>query len=153
MKMNFVVPPIVHELPSRESVMDFYGKFMGPIVYDRFELVYYRTILSEAQNHRCCWCGVRMTVKRNKSNSATIEHIIPKCEGGEDHPDNYAVACNKDNNKRGILSVDVYMNCLATGKNPKVYGQKKYATREERELAKWSRKIEREFNNNRLVWC
>lgn len=153
MNMRFYVPDIIHELPSRESVMDFYGKFFGEIVYKRYEYVYHRTRLSEAQNHKCCWCGVRMTEKRNKSNSSTIEHVTPKSEGGLDHPDNFAIACNKHNRMRGILPVNVFMEKLAKGESTKVYGPKKYANGIEAKAAKWDRKIQKEFKHNRLVWC
>jgi len=72
-------------------------------------LRYERTMLSEAQNHRCCWCGIRMTEVRDKHNSSTIEHVVPKSRGGPNHIDNYAVACAQCNNKRGDQEVEVFL--------------------------------------------
>ena len=42
-----------------------------------------RARLSERQNHRCCWCGVRTTDEG--PTRATIEHIVPRSKGGSDH--------------------------------------------------------------------
>lgn len=54
--------------------------------------------LSEAQNHRCCWCGGAMVLDRSRSaDQATFEHVVQLWRGGADHPDNLAVAhygCN-----------------------------------------------------------
>lgn len=61
-----------------------------------------RERLSEAQNHRCCWCGDRMTDPGTPGPlMATFEHIIPRVLGGSDHPDNLAVACYGCNWSRG----------------------------------------------------
>ena len=54
--------------------------------------------LSEAQNWRCCYCGVRTT--RYGPTGATIEHVLPKCHGGADHPDNLVMACYDCNSSR-----------------------------------------------------
>lgn len=54
---------------------------------------YIKEKLLKIQNWRCCWCGHTLALE-----FATIEHIIPKFNGGISHPDNYAVAhleCNK----------------------------------------------------------
>lgn len=60
--------------------------------------------LAESQNWRCCYCCVPM-VMRGAGNVrlATLEHIMPKCLGGTDHPDNLAIACVVCNNDRGAL--------------------------------------------------
>jgi 5-methylcytosine-specific restriction endonuclease McrA len=58
--------------------------------------------LSEAQNWRCCYCGVRVVIGEPLDpRLATLEHIVPKCFGGNDHPDNLAMACACCNNNRG----------------------------------------------------
>ena len=61
--------------------------------------------LSEAQNHRCCYCHRELTdyrVRKGKvaNLSGTIEHVIKKSEGGSDHHDNLVVACYECNTKR-----------------------------------------------------
>ena len=62
--------------------------------------------LSEAQNHRCCYCGRRMdgtaSARRPKRSFPTFEHVIPLVRGGPDHPDNLVIACHADNQARGI---------------------------------------------------
>jgi hypothetical protein len=47
--------------------------------------------LCEAQNWRCCYCGVR--TNELDTSPATIEHVIPKSKGGLDHPENMVMAC------------------------------------------------------------
>jgi 5-methylcytosine-specific restriction endonuclease McrA len=149
--MEFNVPSLLYEPPSLDTFKKKYGSMMSKIVYKRFQLVYWRTLLSEAQNHKCCWCGDRMVLERDKSKSATIEHVKCRAHGGEDHPDNFAIACSSCNNKRGTLSVDEFMECIRLGINPK----KKlgiYKSDKERYLAKKARRFERLHQDNRLVW-
>lgn len=57
--------------------------------------------LAEAQNWRCCYCGVQMGLYQRGPTQATIEHIIPRSLGGPDRPDNYAIACHACNQARG----------------------------------------------------
>ena len=51
-----------------------------------------RRLLSEAQNHRYCYCGVLMT-DDGGPDSATIEHLISRARGGKNDWMNCAVAC------------------------------------------------------------
>jgi 5-methylcytosine-specific restriction endonuclease McrA len=60
-----------------------------------------RDRLSEAQNHRCCWCGKRMDKTGPFDDRPTFEHVIPLSRGGEDTPSNLAIACMRCNNDRG----------------------------------------------------
>jgi 5-methylcytosine-specific restriction endonuclease McrA len=57
--------------------------------------------LSEAQNHRCCWCGKKMDMDGPDDDRPTFEHIIPLSKGGEDTPANLAIACYRCNQNRG----------------------------------------------------
>jgi 5-methylcytosine-specific restriction endonuclease McrA len=65
-----------------------------------------RTILCEAQNHRCCYCGVDMTEHPRERSStwletdATVEHLEPKCRQGGNTWDNTVAACFKCNSNR-----------------------------------------------------
>jgi len=71
--------------------------------------MFWKPILLEAQNHRCCWCGIRTSIDKKdkkKKNYATIEHIVPKSEGGIDHSDNFAISCQECNNIRGNKSIE-----------------------------------------------
>jgi 5-methylcytosine-specific restriction endonuclease McrA len=58
-----------------------------------------RATLSEQQNHRCCWCGVRMADEHGDT-QATIEHLLPLSLGGTNVEDNLAVACRRCNEDR-----------------------------------------------------
>jgi hypothetical protein len=59
--------------------------------------------ISEAQNWRCCYCGTRTFIFKNNHtpNCATLEHVVPKCMGGDDHPDNLVMACVSCNSALG----------------------------------------------------
>jgi 5-methylcytosine-specific restriction endonuclease McrA len=63
-------------------------------------------ILSEAQNHRCCNCGVVMNFEHYREgdnpNAATIEHIIPASWGGPFHFYNLVASCYQCNLDRGV---------------------------------------------------
>ncbi len=58
--------------------------------------------LSETQNHRCCFCGKRMGVTRDRNDYPTFEHITPKSLGGSDELDNLVISCRGCNEARGI---------------------------------------------------
>lgn len=68
--------------------------------------------LSEAQNHRCAFCGTETYLSINDfrlgmnkhRHLATLEHIIPQCEGGTDHISNCVMACHECNNSRGDMN-------------------------------------------------
>jgi hypothetical protein len=107
--MNFDLPTIINDIPKIEDYKSSYKGFHLKIVHKVAIKVYWRTRLSEAQNHRCCWCGCNVTELRDKKNSATIEHVLPRSFGGADHPDNYAIACHDCNQKRGVTEVDIFM--------------------------------------------
>ena len=84
---------------------------------NKYELIEYRTNLrtklSESQNHRCCYCGVKMWHKAlgetgNKFNLATLEHLTCQKFSGEDSEENCVVACAWCNSKRGHESYDKF---------------------------------------------
>lgn len=63
--------------------------------------------ISEAQNHRCCYCGVRFGASIPElgwtpfQTALTLEHVRPKSEGGGHGWDNIAGACRRCNHRRG----------------------------------------------------
>ena len=60
--------------------------------------------LREQQNHRCCYCGVRMADQVGSTDVPTgwtLEHIVPRSRRGTDAPDNLAIACHRCNQARG----------------------------------------------------
>ena len=77
--------------------------------------IYIRCRLAEAQNWRCCWCGVKCMPESKHKNSATIEHVQPRSLGGEDTWDNYAMACSLCNRRRGTLCIEEFTAKLLYG--------------------------------------
>ncbi len=59
--------------------------------------------LSEAQNHRCCYCSVEMTFDIHCDTSVTRDHVIPRVFGGPTTWDNLVAACEKCNHTRGNM--------------------------------------------------
>lgn len=107
MKMNF--PAVIHEYPTRRN-LHLFGKVKFPgIALKVLRNIYMRNRLGESQNWRCCWCGVECIAEPGQSHSATIEHVTPRSLGGQNHWDNYAMACAHCNNKRGTQSVEDFM--------------------------------------------
>jgi len=109
--MKIDVPSYISELPTKEYWKSVYPneKWRSRIAYLVALKVYRRTIVSEQQNHRCCYCGIRTTEVQGFKYSATVEHIIPKSQGGPDDLDNYALACYKCNNDRGDKPLEQYL--------------------------------------------
>ncbi len=108
--MRIDLPSMMYDEPVYEEYnAKFRNKHMVKIAYECAMRIYWRTQLSEAQNHRCCWCGKRTVFVPNRKDSATIEHVTPRSQGGADHPDNYAVACGGCNTARGNMPAEEFM--------------------------------------------
>jgi 5-methylcytosine-specific restriction endonuclease McrA len=72
-----------------------------------------RERLFELQGGLCYYCKVPMTRHFDASShffdtkrplaptDATLEHLVPRCEGGSNEIDNLAAACHACNNARG----------------------------------------------------
>jgi len=60
-----------------------------------------RDRLAEAQNWRCCYCGVRMGGGTYEPTAATFEHVVPRSRGGTNLVTNLVVACRRCNGERG----------------------------------------------------
>lgn len=52
-----------------------------------------KTMIYKRDNNSCQYCG--------STRNLTIDHIIPKCRGGEDTWENLVVACGPCNTKKG----------------------------------------------------
>jgi 5-methylcytosine-specific restriction endonuclease McrA len=59
-----------------------------------------RERLGEAQNWRCCYCGIRMEGTGTDWDAPTFEHIVPRAKGGLDEIDNLAISCRLCNERR-----------------------------------------------------
>lgn len=93
------------------TVLDDYDKALAQawMVGPRGRIIWQRAIpdlkerLSEAQNHRCCYCGFRMNESTHWRRYPTFEHVIPVSTGGADLPDNIVIACFDCNSSRSSL--------------------------------------------------
>ena len=84
--MQFFTPYTPDSIPSFCSLLEHYratikekknnkGWAKAAIAQKTWAKAYYRTRASEAQNHRCCYCGVEMQTKPECKNSITLERI------------------------------------------------------------------------------
>ena|ERR1700761_1955247 len=69
-----------------------------------------RDRLAEAQNWRCCYCGLRL--EKVHPNRATIEHVIPLSRGGPDKAENMVIACRRCNGRRGNAMMAIHFEAL-----------------------------------------
>jgi 5-methylcytosine-specific restriction endonuclease McrA len=69
-----------------------------------------RDDLVQKQQGRCHYCNCLLInlVYDNRDADATLDHIIPQCEGGKSTLDNLVVACFKCNRDKGNLSYNEY---------------------------------------------
>ena len=107
---KIVVPDVLYEMPPKQWFKDNFEGYMIKIAKDICKKVIIRTLLSEAQNHRCALCFCLTTTKPNAKNQSTIEHVIPRFRGGTDNFYNLAMTCAKCNSKRGdkYIAEEIY---------------------------------------------
>jgi len=68
--------------------------------------------LCEAQNWRCCYCGVHMTTSARRDRSPSIEHVVPRFVGGSDDWENLVAACRLCNQGRGLMRAERYLTLV-----------------------------------------
>ena len=54
-----------------------------------------REVLAARDGWACVWCARELDHE-----TATVDHVYPRCAGGGRHPDNLVLACSKCNNRR-----------------------------------------------------
>lgn len=64
--------------------------------------------------HTCCYCGraIIAGVHVSVPGAATLEHIVPKVEGGSDDADNLATVCVGCNSSKGAQSMRSWLKVL-----------------------------------------
>ncbi len=65
-----------------------------------------------AQKRRCHYCRCEMLLSqanRSKPQYATIDHVIPRVEGGKKTKDNIVAACASCNNRKGHMAYHLFM--------------------------------------------
>jgi hypothetical protein len=71
-----------------------------------------RSLLSEAQGHRCCYCGIALCAGGTAHNSETLEHVIAVAAGGWDGWLNTVAACHLCNQGRGAMLAHSYFDLV-----------------------------------------
>lgn len=97
-------------MSKQEATEAAWGVRFAPREHSQLQRPQLRSWLSEQQNHRCCYCGVRLTDCRN---APTIEHILPQCYGGTDLVSNLVVACLGCNNARNNDIWQIHLDYFA----------------------------------------
>lgn len=138
--MKFDFPSIIYDVPCKDAIVAKYGKRMSEHAYKVAMRIHLRTRVGEAQNWKCCWCGCDTIISSNKKNSATLEHVNPSSQGGKDEWENYAMACYSCNTRRGVTSVEDFMNNILT---KKMSGVNQKTRRQERRLRSVRRKAQK----------
>lgn len=98
---NLDLPKYLHHMPTDYELYIEYGYHSLSVVKKILYRTYLRTVLSERQGHRCCYCYRRVNDIRNSSIQCTLEHVIPESRGGATDLWNCVVACAKCNRGRG----------------------------------------------------
>jgi uncharacterized protein (TIGR02646 family) len=64
----------------------------------------------EKQNSRCAYCHKKLTIEQ-----ATIDHIVPRSNGGKGLWNNLCIACRPCNVKKGAMAPHVWHGLLMQG--------------------------------------
>jgi len=153
--MDFTTPSIITDEPSKQPYIEEYGKVMcADLAFKQAKKVHLRTRLAEAQNWKCCFCGVEMMQHPKQRNSATIEHVTPRSQGGANSEENYAISCYTCNHNRGDLDWQIFMD----RKHEVTQKEKNKRQRDmEKRLEKWLKKAhkhaELDWKINDVVQC
>lgn len=86
---SFYSPFLIYDL---KKYLKEYGKPKEGFIYRTLYRAHIRTRCGESQQWRCCYCSREMSLDTGKPTSLTLEHIIPRCEGGEDTYENCVAA-------------------------------------------------------------
>lgn len=70
---------------------------------------------AEQQDWKCFWCGCMMCRVHGCPQQATLDHIVPKHNGGTLRPGNFVAACHRCNSER-----HPEMNALKVSPSPVV---------------------------------
>lgn len=66
-----------------------------------------RALFGRAEHRPCVHCGLPLAF-----NEATVDHVIPRADGGEHRLENYAVACAECNGTRGDTPYEIFREAM-----------------------------------------
>ncbi len=92
---------------------------------------------------RCYYCRCGLTMAQGCVNSATVDHMQPKCRGGTSRRSNLVAACHGCNQRKSNMSAGEYLAVF--GGRPPSRHPEKDARREARQAAiacaeRWARR-------------
>lgn len=129
------------------------GIKLYPKIYHAYRKIAIKKELLAAQKYKCYWCHCSLHIwwkkdpsnplKRIRVSVAELDHIIPRCAGGNNEISNLVMACQRCNRIRGTLfmrgvryfiiigqeSPQSILNRYKQHYSSNQYTRKKYATR------------------------
>ncbi|PHS22252.1 MAG: hypothetical protein COA84_13930 [Robiginitomaculum sp.] len=149
--MHINTPPIINDLPTIAELVGVHGsKNKAAVALKIARRVYIRTRAAEAQNWKCCYCGVDCVVDgKNKNNSVTLEHVKCVMNGGKDNLEDCVMACASCNNRRGsapAMSFDPFVDVESVRRNRKAHirlrrDRKAHVKAEKHYFNNWTNKV------------
>lgn len=73
-----------------------------------------RIKLANRNQWRCYWCKHGMRPELGFQNSVTVEHLLPRSQGGSNNMHNLQAACARCNRNRGVQDHDEFMQIALT---------------------------------------
>lgn len=65
----------------------------------------WRDGIKARDGYKCVYCG--------STENLTIDHVVPRCKGGEDLSSNCVTACRSCNQAKGSMQLDIFLQTLA----------------------------------------
>src|SRR5690242_12451898 len=108
--MSPAFPAMAHRRDGFAPYLQSSGR--GPSMVDCRRRRALRSVLAEAQGHRCCYCGIALAPSGAAHDAETLEHMIPVAAGGRDEWLNTVVACRLCNLGRGAMLATSYYDLV-----------------------------------------
>lgn len=74
------------------------------------------------QSGICTYCHHPMTLEKDRMNSATMDHVIPRAVGGTSASFNLVVACYRCNQIKGAMSLSDFFSSFRPHRFPETNG-------------------------------
>jgi len=69
-----------------------------------------RRRIYKRDGYRCVYCGAAAGTETDVK--LTLDHLVPRCLGGTNHPSNLVTCCHRDNSDRQHLSLRAWFKKL-----------------------------------------
>lgn len=76
----------------------------------------FKAILCKNGEQKCHYCGTDLVFgkKQKGANFATVDHVIPKKENGENKLSNFVLCCSLCNSLKGHMSYDKFSSLISS---------------------------------------